>query len=180
MLQSDIFPFEPFSVIDMLEGNSLLYRDEFRESDTKNYIMHYAWDGFLMFDFKADPLIDSSLWKTFSFDDMFQRGDVFTDTGGGSWYILEKLQKKKKIECKMSLKWLNSDPILKTFPEPIQQFINTDVRNDENKMFSEIKHKSFIHLSGGGNWEFHTEIILQQQQERFNKFIYTIKELLTL
>lgn len=180
MLQSDIFPFEPFSVIDMLEGTSLLYRDDFRESDTKNYIMHYAWDGFLMFDFKADKSIDAALWKTFSFDDMWQRGDVFTDTGGGTWYILEQLQKKKKIECKMSLKWLNSDPILKTFPEPIQRFINTDVRNDGNKIFSEIKHRSFIHLSGGGNWEFRSEITLQQQQERFNKFMYTIKELLAL
>jgi len=180
MLQSDIFPFEPFSVIDMLEGNSLLYRNDFRESDDKQYRTHYAWDGFLMFDFKADPSIDAALWKTFSFDDQIQKGYIYTDTGGGTWYILEQLQKKKKAECKMSLKWLTSDPILKTFPEPIQRFINTDIRNEGDKIFSEIKQRSFIHLRGGGNWEFHTEKILVNQWIRFHKFIDIIKELLAL
>jgi hypothetical protein len=133
-----------------------------------------------MFDFKADPSIDLSLWKTFSFDDQIQKGYIYTDTGGGTWYILEKLQKKKKAECKNSLQWLTSDPILQTFPNQIQIFLNTDIRNEGNKIFSEIKQENFIHLRGGGNWEFHNEIILQQQQERFNKFIYTIKELLAL
>lgn len=180
MLQSDIFPFESFSVIDMLEGNSLLYKDQFRESEDKKNSIHYAWDGFLMFDFKADASIEAALWKTFSFDDMFQKGNVYTDTGGGTWHILEKLQKKKKCDSKNSLQWLTSDPILETFPEIIQIFLNTDIRNEGDKIYSEIKHKSFIHLRGGGNWEFHTEIILHQQIERFNKFIYTIKELLAL
>ena len=182
MLQSDIFPFEPFSVVDMLEGNSLLYRDNIRESEDKQHSMHYAWDGFLMFDFKADISIDASLWKTFSFDDMIQKGYIYTDTGGGTWYILEKLQKKKKCDSKNSLQWLTNDPILETFPQLIQQFINTDIRNDDNKIYSEIIQGSFIHLRGGGNWELLYNIpnILNQQQERFNKFMYTIKELLVL
>ena len=180
MLQSDIFLFQPFSVIDMLDGNSLLYKDQFRESEDKKNSMHYAWDGFLMFDFKADISIHASLWKTFSFDDMIQKGNIYTDTGGGTWFILEKLNKKKKCHFKNSLQWLTNDPILETFPEPIQQFINTDIRNEGDKIYSEIIQGSFIHLRGGGNWEFHNNIILQQQIERFNKFITTIKELLAL
>ena len=180
MLQSDVFPFQPFSVIDMLDGNSLLYKDQFRESDDKQHSIHYAWDGFLMFDFQADQSIDQSLWKTFSFDDQIQKGYVYTDTGGGSWYILEKLQKKKMAECKNSLHWLNSDPLFETFPEEIQAFINTDIRNEGNKLFSEIKHGSFIHLRGGGNWEvlYNISNILDIQEQRYKSFISTARGLL--
>ena len=180
MLQSDVFPFQPFSVVDMLEGNSILYQDQFRESEDKKHILHYAWDGLIMFDFKADPSIDVFLWNTFSFDDQIQKGCIYTDAGGGSWYILEQLQKKKTIDCKNSLQWLITDPIIKTFPEPIQEFINNDSRNEDNKIYSEIKLKNFIHLRAGSNWEYHHQILIQKQQERFHKFITTIKELLAL
>jgi hypothetical protein len=180
MLQSDVFPFQPFSVVDMLEGNSLLYKDQFRESDDKQNSIHYAWDGFLMFDFKADPSIDLSLWKTFSFDDMFQKGNVYTDTGGGTWHILERLQKKKNADCKNSLQWFNTDSILETFPESIQLFLNTDIRNEGDKIFSEIKHRSFIHLRGGGNWEALYKIpnLLEKQDHRCKMFFSTAKSLL--
>ena len=180
MLQSDVFPFQPFSVIDMLAGNSLLYRDQWRESDDKQHSIHYAWDGFLMFDFKADPSIEMALWKTFSFDDMFQKGNIFTDTGGGTWFILEKLKKKKNGDFKNSLQWLTNDPILQTFPEPIQQFINTDIRNEGDKIYSEIFNVSFIHLRGGGNWEVLYKKLntLEIQQERYMRFLYVAKSLL--
>jgi hypothetical protein len=180
MLQSDIFPFEPFSVIDMLEGNSLLYNEQYRESEDKQHSMHYAWDGFLMFDFKADPSIDVALWETFSFDDQIQKGDIFTDTGGGTWYILDQLQKKKKCNFKNSLQWLNSDPILETFPESIQFFINTDIRNEKDKIYSEIKQGSFIHLRGGGNWEVLYKIpnLLEKQDHRCKMFHSAARSLL--
>jgi len=180
MLQSDVFPFQPFSVIDMLDGNSLLYKDQFRESEDKQYSMHYAWDGFLMFDFKADPSIEASLWKTFSFDDQIQKGYIYTDTGGGTWYILEKLQKKKKAEYKNSLLWLNNDPILEIFPEQIQLFLNTDVRNEGDKIYSEIKERSFIHLRGGGNWEALYKIpnLLEMQDQRCKMFHSAARSLL--
>jgi len=175
-----VFPFQPFSVIDMLDGNSLLYKDQFRESDDKQYSIHYAWDGFLMFDFKADPSIDASLWKTFSFDDQIQKGYIYTDTGGGTWHILEKLQKKKMARCKNSLQWLNSDALLETFPQEIQTFLNTDPRNERDKLFSEIKQESFLHLRGGGNWEILYNIpnLFQIQEQRYKSFISAARALL--
>uniref|UniRef100_A0A6C0IBG6 Uncharacterized protein n=1 Tax=viral metagenome TaxID=1070528 RepID=A0A6C0IBG6_9ZZZZ len=180
MLQSDIFPFQPFSVIDMLDGNSLLYRNDFRKSDDKQYSIYYAWDGFLMFDFKADPSIDTSLWKTFSFDDQIQKGYIYTDTGGGSWYILEKLQKKIPVNWKPSLQWLINDPLLETFPESIKAFIITDIRNENNNIYAEIYHDNFLHLRGGGNWEvlYHIPNVTALQTERYNRFLSTARALL--
>jgi hypothetical protein len=133
-----------------------------------------------MFDFKADTSIDIALWKTFSFDDMFQKGNVYTDTGGGTWHILEQLQKKKMADCKNSLSWLNADPILKTFPEEIQAFLNTDLRNEGDKLFSEINHNNFIHLRGGGNWEiiYIKTNILDIQEQRYKSFLSTARALL--
>ena len=180
MLQSDVFPFQPFSVIDMLDGNSLLYKDQFRESEDKKNSMHYAWDGFLMFDFKADASIEAALWKTFSFDDMIQKNNIYTDTGGGTWHILEKLQKKKNCNSKNSLQWLINDPMLETFPDQIQIFLNTDIRNEGNKIFSEIKEGSFIHLRGGGNWELLYKIpnLLEMQDQRCKMFHSSARSLL--
>jgi len=180
MLQSDIFPFHPFSVIDMLDSNSLLYRDVFKKSDDNQYSIHYAWDGFLMFDFKADTSIDESIWKAFSFDDQIQKGHIYTDTGGGSWYILEQLKKKKISEDKPSLQWVNNDPILERLPEKIQTFLYTDLRNDGDKIYAEIFSEHFIHLRGGGNWEvlYHIPNITALQTERYNRFLSIVRDLL--
>jgi hypothetical protein len=136
MIQSDVFPFAPFSVREMLDGNSLLYKDQYREP------IHYAWDGFLMFDFSQEPEIS---WDEWNFDSGIQHKTVFTDTGGGTWTILPKIQKKKNIQSRDSLQWTKNDSWFETLPTPIQNFILNDSRNEGNKLFSEIKHFKFIH-----------------------------------
>lgn len=145
MIQSDIFPFRPFSVRDMLDGNSLLFKDQDRAP------IHYAWDGFLMFDFTKDRSIP---WNEWNFDSGMQHENVFTDTGGGTWPLLLKIPLKKNIDAKNSGQWSQEDPYLKTLPEDIQKFLLDDIRNKDGNIFSEIKHHHFIHLRGGGNWEF--------------------------
>lgn len=171
MIQSDVFPFKTFSVREMLDGNSLLYKDQYREP------IHYAWDGFLMFDFTVDKSIPWSLWN---FDSGLQDGNAFTDTGGGTWAILQVIQKKKNIDSKDSLQWFAHDPYMNTLPLSVQKFLTGDNRNEGDKVFSEIKHNHFIHLRGGGNWEFIKNlgdgIILQTA--RFKKFVECAKELL--
>jgi hypothetical protein len=110
----------------------------------------------------------------------FQKGNIFTDTGGGTWYILEQLKNKKNADCKNSLQWLTSDPILKIVPELIQQFINTDIRNEGDKIYSEIFNGSFIHLRGGGNWEILYKKLntIEIQEERYMRFLYVARSLL--
>ena len=162
MIQSDIFPFSPFSVRDMLAGNSLLYKDQFRDP------IHYAWDGFLFFDWDKIDRSVSTLWN---FENGLQNG-VFTDTGGGTWTVLSHITSKLSIDAKNSLQWTIHDPFLNTLPLPLQEFIRHDVRNEGEKIFAEIKHYKFVHLRGGGNWEFiknpaEGAVI---QEERFTAF----------
>ena len=173
MIQSDVFPFAPFSVREMLDGNSLLYKDQHREP------IHYAWDGFLMFDFSVDKTIP---WDTWNFDSGFQHETVFTDTGGGTWTILPKISKKKNIDALNSLQWTFSDPALAELPAPILEFLKNDVRNEGDKIFSEIKNHYFIHLRGGGNWEFIKNLGegMVVQQSRFQAFIETSQKLLSV
>jgi hypothetical protein len=49
-----------------------------------------------------------------------------------------------------------------------------------NKVFSEIKHFKFIHLRGGGNWEYMKDLGkgLQIQTERFEAFTEASSQLL--
>ena len=171
MIQSDVFPFRPFSVREMLDGNSLLYKDQEREP------IHYAWDGFLMFDFTKDKTIP---WNEWNFDSGIQHDTVFTDTGGGTWPILLKIPLKKNIDTKNSLQWSKDDPYLKTLPSPVQAFLLDDVRNKDDKIFSEIKHHHFVHLRGGGNWEFIQNLGegIVIQKTRFEAFAELAQKLL--
>ena len=171
MIQSDVFPFRPFSVREMLDGNSLLYEDQYREP------IHYAWDGFLMFDFTKDKSIP---WEEWNFDSGIQHDNVFTDTGGGTWPLLLKISLKKHIDTKCSLQWSYQDPFLKTLPATIQAFLLEDIRNKEDKIFSEIKHHHFIHLRGGGNWEFIKNLRegVTIQKTRFEAFADVARKLL--
>jgi len=171
MIQSDVFPFAPFSVREMLDGNSLLYKDQYREP------IHYAWDGFLMFDFSQEPEIS---WDEWNFDSGIQHKTVFTDTGGGTWTILPKIQKKKNIQSRDSLQWTKNDSWFETLPTPIQNFILNDSRNEGNKLFSEIKHFKFIHLRGAGNWEYIKDLEkgFQIQSKRFVTFTEAASQLL--
>jgi len=171
MIQSDVFPFTPFSVREMLDGNSLLYKDQHREP------IHYAWDGFLMFDFSQEPTIP---WNEWNFDSGIQDKTAFTDTGGGTWTILPKIMKKKNIKSRDSLQWTKDDSWFETLPMPIQKFLLNDNRNEGNRLFSEIKHFKFIHLRGGGNWEYMKDLGkgLQIQTERFEAFTEAASQLL--
>ena len=180
MIQSDMFPFVPFSVKEMLNGNSLLYRDDIRENIRGN--LHYAWDGILMFDFAVQPDID---WNEWNFDSGFQQDDIFADTGGGTWMILKKIINKKDVYRKACLKWTISDPFLETLPEELRAFIKTDIKNEGENIYAEIFDSSFLHLRGGGNWEFvpHVKndawrIGMEKQQARIPLFIKTALELL--
>jgi hypothetical protein len=171
MIQSDVFPFRPFSVREMLDGNSLLYKDQERAP------IHYAWDGFLMFDFTKDKSIP---WNEWNFDSGIQHDNVFTDTGGGTWPLLLNIPLKKSIDAKNSLQWSNDDPYLKTLPVLVQAFLLDDVRNKDNKIFSEIKHHHFVHLRGGGNWEFIQNLGegIVIQKTRFEAFAELAQKLL--
>lgn len=176
MIQSDIFPFTSFSVRDMLAGNSLLYKSQIRTQEGTT--IEYAWDGFLMFDFSQEPAIN---WTEWNFENGIQNRTVFTDTGGGTWCFLPKIQKKLNIDARNSLQWTVADPEFSTLPEAIQEFLENDIRNEDDKLFSEIKHHKFIHLRGGGNWEFIRNLGggIVIQQDRFEKFIQCSKKLLT-
>lgn len=180
MIQSDVFPFKEFSVVDMLDGNSLLYKNQVRETNDKKHTISHAWDGFLFFDFMVDKSIN---WNTFSFDTGHTgiNKNIFTDTGGATWYILEKILQKKKISSKDSLQWSLSDPYIDTLPQPIQNFCCCDIRNKDGNIFSEIMNDNFIHLRGGGNWEFinsNEAEWLKKQNTRFNMFKHTCLQLL--
>lgn len=171
MIQSDVFPFRSFSVREMLDENSLLYKEQYREP------LYYAWDGFLMFDFTVDKSIPWNLWN---FESGMQNANIFTDTGGGTWAILQLIQKKKNIDTKNSLQWIKEDPYMNTLPPLVQKFLIEDIRNEDNKIFSEIKHHHFIHLRGGGNWEFiqNLEEGIILQTKRFQNFTQLAKKLL--
>lgn len=171
MIQSDIFPFAPFSVREMLDGNSLLYKNQVKDS------IQYAWDGFLMFDFSQEASIP---WDEWNFDSGIHNNNIYTDTGGGTWKILPKIQKKKNIQSRDSLQWTKDDSWFESLPAPIQEFVLNDNRNEGNKLFSEIKHFKFIHLRGGGNWEYIKEVEkgLIIQTQRFNKFTEAALKLL--
>jgi len=184
MIQSDVFPFAPFSVVEMLSGpegpHSLLYKNQYRVSDDGKREINYAWDGFLMFNFGNDSLAEGPIpWNEWNFENGIQNG-IFTDTGGGTWTILPKIQKKKDIDAKNSLQWTFQDPIVATLPSPVREFLQNDIRNEGEKIFSEIKHHFFIHLRGGGNWEFIKNpgegLVIQEQ--RFQAFIRCCLKLL--
>jgi len=151
MIQSDIFPFCPFSVVEFLGDKSLLYTKANSLSDDKTDSLDYAWDGFLMFNFKVDPTIN---WSAWNFDSGFQTRGIFTDTGGGTWKILDTIQKKEGIHNLARCRWTRADPLFETLPKSIQDFVLNDGRNEGDNLACEIKHRSFIHLVGGGNWMF--------------------------
>jgi hypothetical protein len=164
MIQSDVFPFAAFSVKEMLAGNSLLYKPQLRDG------IEYAWDGFLFFDFSQEPSLN---WNEWNFENGMQNGTVFTDTGGGTWVFLPKIKKKLGIDARNSLQWTTADPEFALLPPPVREFVENDVRNEGDKLFAEIKHHKFIHLRGGGNWEFirNPEEGIVIQQDRFQKFM---------
>lgn len=174
MLQSDIFPFAPFSVKDMLAGNSLLYKSQTRTQEGET--IEYAWDGCLFFDCSIEPTLN---WAEWNFECGIQKKVVFTDTGGGTWCFLPKIQKKQAIDAKNSLQWTAADPEFATLPLPIRDFLQNDIRNEGERLFAEIKHHTFIHLRGGGNWEFIQNLEAGRiiQQERFASFYTCYKQL---
>jgi hypothetical protein len=130
-----------------------------------------------MFDFSQEPTIP---WNEWNFDSGIQNKTVFTDTGGGTWTLLPKIMKKKNIQSRDSLQWTKDDSLFETLPAPIQKFLLNDNRNEGNKVFSEIKHFKFIHLRGGGNWEYMRDLGkgLQIQTERFEAFTEAASQLL--
>lgn len=179
-LQSDIFPFAPFSVVKRLEGRTLEFKSQIRFSQDKSQQIEYAWDGFLMFDLEAMLAMS----EPFSFEYGPQAHGISTDTGGGSWKFVKALAPGQavRISSKDSLQWTweTGENQILLVPDCIRDFILSDPRNIGDQIYTEIKSGAFIHLRGGGNWEYMNNPgeALAIQSIRYSAFMEACQELL--
>jgi hypothetical protein len=146
ILQSDIIPFQPFSVIEKLGGHSILYQEMPVIFETKPINLYYGWSGFLMMDLLAEP---NAPWDLMCFEYGYVRDQYYLDTGGATWILLEKLEKKKKIVSK-PVNLVKTDPMFTIFPKVVQEFYERDIQNGYTS--SELKDSEFIHLGNISNW----------------------------
>lgn len=167
ILQSDIIPFQPFSVIEKLGGHSIIYQEASVIEESKPIDLYYAWSGFLMMDLLAEP---TAPWELMCFEYGYVRDEYYLDTGGATWILLEKLQKKRKLISKPA-NLVKTDPMFTTFPKVVQEFYEGDIQNGYTS--SELKDSEFIHLGNISNWHvaddmknpnYSTEHIIQKTE----------------
>jgi hypothetical protein len=146
IIQSDIIPFQPFSVIEKLGGHSILYQEAPIIVESKPIDLYYAWSGFLMMDLLAEQ---NAPWDLMCFEYGYVRDEYYLDTGGATWILLEKLEKKKKLVSKPA-NLVKTDPMFTRFPKVVQEFYESDIQNGYTS--SELKDSEFIHLGNISNW----------------------------
>jgi hypothetical protein len=167
ILDSDMFPISTFSVIQLLDSNSIRGVIQKRKGRFSREVKYY-WNGILMFDppnlhYLAD----------FSFDCGKVRG-LKVDTGGQSHWWIKKIEENGfeatlgYISHLSSLNWRIND--YEAFiPEGIRKFILNDDRNQAEKMYSEIYDQSFLHFRAGSNWREESAQVVKERNRRFLK-----------
>jgi len=167
ILDSDMFPIAPFSIIKSMESNSIRGVIQNRKGRFKREVKYY-WNGILMFD---PPRLQ------FLEDYSFDCGKVLglkVDTGGQSYWWIKKVEEAGLhgelgfINHFSSLNW-RIDDFQGIIPEAIKKFLLSDDRNESGSIYSEIYDDTFLHFRAGSNWRNEPVNIVQKRNCEFVK-----------
>lgn len=148
MTQPDIFPYKRVSWNQITGGRAFFYKPQDRSG------LQYAWNGLCC--------INRNKWsevllRMINFDWGFHNG-IFTDSGGGTWRLVQMLDEDEKLEWSglNSLHW-GSHSKVPEFPYWVVEHLKSDPRNEmrdgKEYYYSEIQHDWCIHLRAGCNWD---------------------------
>lgn len=173
LVQSDIFPYKQFTWQSITRGVEFYYKPQRRENN--GLYLDYAWEGLCMFDLRT---WSDELKEIIDFQHGLQK-NVYTDTGGGLWKILEVLPESKKFGWtgQNSLQW-NSNDTMPLLPYWIMEHLRLDPRNNIDAggviwYYSEIQDNQCFHLRAGGNWDNAGKEI---HDTRYSNFIRLLNE----
>jgi hypothetical protein len=167
ILDSDMFPIAPFSIIDSLVTTSIRGVLQNRNGRFNRQIEYY-WNGILMFDPHRLKYLED-----FSFDCGKVRG-LKVDTGGQSYWWMKKMEDAGLhselgfIKHFSSLNWSLND-FRGVIPSAIRRFLLGDDRNKFGKIYAEIYDETFLHFRAGSNWREEAIDVVQRRNREFIK-----------
>lgn len=167
ILDSDMFPIGPFSLIDSLVSTSIRGVIQHRNGRFNRRIKYY-WNGILMFDPQRLKYLED-----FSFDCGKVKG-MKVDTGGQSHWWMKKMEEAGLqselgfINHLSSLNWSIND-FNGFIPHAIRQFLLADDRNKSSKIYAEIYDETFLHFRAGSNWRQEAVDVVQKRNFEFIK-----------
>ena len=151
ILDSDMFPFAPFSLMNNLMQTP--FRGVFQERSKRfKKSIDYFWNGIMEF----DPARLSGLEK-FSFDCGKVNG-IKVDTGGQSHSWLRMMRERGlmhsigRIDHLSSLNWKISE-YRGDLPIGLRNYVSQDPRNVGDNIYAEIYDDAFLHFRAGSNWK---------------------------
>jgi hypothetical protein len=159
LLDSDMFLIDSFDYTKYIDydcavalqtrkfAKNINYKKTLNINYKKTFTIQYIWNGIYYFDIMKMDNKNLLNWNM----------SLYCDTGGMMQYWLKEQMKKNTtyfINNLSSLQWNASN-----LPENLKNkkdlidFLNTDIRNKDNKYFCEIYDNVFLHYRAGGNWE---------------------------
>jgi hypothetical protein len=165
ILDSDMFPIAPFSLMDSLVSKSIRGVIQHRSGSFKRQVKYY-WNGLSMFEPTKLKYLED-----FSFDCGKVRG-LKVDTGGQSHWGIKKIEETGLQETLGYIKHLSSlnwsiNEFRGSIPSRMKQFIMDDDRNQSKKIYSEIYDESFLHFRAGSNWREESVDVVRDRNRKF-------------
>jgi hypothetical protein len=164
VLDSDMFPVRPFSIIKELEQYDFSYTEQSRENN-----VFYAWPNLFWCVPSRLQHKDTLDWST----DPSRN----CDTGGKSDTFLNLSTNTKfhKHHHFCSLDWTkNSLTNLTEYPSSVIDFCEHDIKNINGKYWCEIYHDVFLHLRAGSNWENISRTIHDQRTQSIKNVLLNL------
>jgi len=149
LIQPDIFPYRKLDWQSLTRGADFYYKPQQRDTLT------YAWNGLCFFTMNT---WSQDLKEKVDFQHGLQK-NIFTDSGGGLWKLMEVLTDGRKYGWtgQNSLQWSSSDQC-PDLPFWVMEHLKADPRNRVESdgtilYYSEIQDDRFLHLRAGCNWD---------------------------
>ncbi|HXW24875.1 MAG TPA: hypothetical protein VEK73_09025 [Xanthobacteraceae bacterium] len=142
IIDSDMFPFAPFSFAEMLADHAIAGIAQHRGQ------VRYLWNGLLIFD--AARLPDAT---TIDFSCAVIKGEL-TDVGGMLSYYLDHHPELavRYLGHLSSGRWGLAE-MPQSLDGALRSFVVNDPYNGNGTFFSEIYEGCMFHLRSGGNWQ---------------------------
>jgi hypothetical protein len=150
IIDSDMFPFRPFSFQDMLSDHAMAIIPQTRHNSWFPGIkVYHPWNGFLLMDLQTLPREPA-----INFNPGLVKG-IRTDTGGKIHHYIaaHPSLRIKHLQHLPSGGWRIDDHPALGLPRPLKSFVANDPANRDGNAFCEIYEESFLHLRAGSNWQ---------------------------
>jgi hypothetical protein len=148
IFDSDMFPFKEFSIKNFI-GHDIVGVLQKRKT-TEFGEISYLWPNLMFFTPSKLKNLNDWDWSVI----ISKEGIFEADTGGNTFKYLQKNPdlKIKNISHLSSGTWNKKDCTFE-IPIEIQNFLDSDIRNKDNKYYSEIYDNWILHLRASSNWE---------------------------